>query len=76
MLPVNKFFLLLIFITIPIRLAAGLEVEIVSYPVQTTVYGEANIYVTVMDNSTPLNNTLISFNTTLGNLSAASALTN
>lgn len=76
MLHVKKLFFLLISITVIIRLAAGLEVEIVSYPSLTTVNGEVNISVTVSDNSTPLNNTLISFNTTLGNLSAASVLTN
>lgn len=68
--------LILISIVIFSGVAAGMVVEIASYPSQATVGGWANISVRVLDNSIPQNNTPVNFTATLGNLSAASAYTN
>lgn len=56
--------------------AAGVDVEISSYPSQITVDESANISVQVLDNFTPQNNTLINFTTTLGSLGKTSIYTN
>jgi Mg-chelatase subunit ChlD len=74
--PVKEFILIFSYIVIFSGAAAGMDVEIVSYPVQTTVDGWANISVRVLDNATPQNNTPVNFTATLGNLSAALAYTN
>lgn len=76
MRPIKKLFFTLILMTMLTGLAAGVNVEITSYPSQTTVDESANISVTVLDGSTPQNNTLVNFTTTLGNLSVASVYTN
>ena len=68
---VKKFTILFISLVLLIGLAAGLTVNIVSNPSQVRVGQETNITV----NAT-LNDTLINFSTTLGNLSANSNITN
>jgi Mg-chelatase subunit ChlD len=60
----------LIFIIMLTGLAEGVNVEISSYPSQTTVGGNASI------NVITVNNTIVNFTTTLGNLNASSAMTN
>ncbi|MCZ7369452.1 MAG: VWA domain-containing protein, partial [Candidatus Methanoperedens sp.] len=70
----NLFFTLTLTIMLT-GLAAGVDVEISSYPSQTTVDESVNISVQVLDNSTPQDNTLINFTTTLGSLGTTSAYT-
>jgi len=73
---IKKTLLTLIALTVLCGSAMAVDVEITSDPARTTVDKIANIYVLVLDNSTPQNNTLVNFTTDLGNLSVASAYTN
>ncbi|MCD4845508.1 MAG: VWA domain-containing protein [Methanosarcinales archaeon] len=74
--PNNKFVLILITIMFLLGPASGLEVEITTSHSSYTVADNIGIYVKILDNSTPQNNTLVNFTTTLGNLSATSKYTN
>lgn len=78
MRPVRNLLFTLVFIIMFTGLAAAsVNVTIFTYPSQTTVGVNANLSVQVLDNgSHPVNNTLINFTTTLGNLSMTSAYTN
>lgn len=65
--------IIIIFFT---ELANAIDVEITSEVKQSVVGEGVNISIRVFNDSTPLNNTLVNFTTTLGNLSKTTAYTN